>query len=157
MKMKVLYLECDAGASGDMILGALSDLLEDPKEFEGMIVSAGIDVRAIVERGEKSHISGTRVRIIAAGQEEDGIHEHHVQHRKLQDVLDIIQGLNVSAWVKEHSAAIYKDIAEAESKVHGEPVAEIHFHELGMLDAIADIVGSCMLIERLAPEYIVSS
>jgi len=158
MKMKVLYLECGAGASGDMMLGALSDLLDDPKEFEGMIASAGApDVKAVVERGERSHITGTRVRIIAAGQEEGGVHEHHIHHRKLQDVLDIIQGLNVSDWVKEHAVSIYRDIAEAESKVHGEPVAEVHFHELGMLDAIADIVGNCMLIERLAPDYIVSS
>ena len=158
MKMKVLYLECNAGVSGDMLLGALSDLLDDPKELEEMIASAGIpDVKAIVEKGEKSHISGKRVRIIAAGQEEDGIHEHHIQHRKLQDVLDIIQGLNVSDRVKEDASAIYRDIAEAESKVHGESVAEIHFHEVGMLDAIADIVGNCMLMERLAPEYIISS
>ena len=158
MKMKVLYLECNAGVSGDMLLGALSNLLEDPKEFEKMIASAGIpDVEAIVEKGEKSHISGTRVKIIAAGQEEGDFHDHHIQHRTLQDVLDIIKGLNVSDWVKEHATAIYKDIAEAESKVHGESVAEIHFHEVGMLDAIADIVGNCMLMERLAPEYIVSS
>ena len=158
MKMKVLYLECNAGVSGDMLLGALSNLLEDPKEFEKMIASAGIpDVEAIVEKGEKSHISGTRVKIIAAGQEEGDFHDHNIQHRTLQDVLDIIKGLNVSDWVKEHATAIYKDIAEAESKVHGESVAEIHFHEVGMLDAIADIVGNCMLMERLAPEYIVSS
>ncbi|WII08372.1 nickel pincer cofactor biosynthesis protein LarC [Methanomassiliicoccales archaeon LGM-RCC1] len=158
MKMKVLYLECNAGVSGDMLLGALSNLLEDPKEFEKMIASAGIpDVEAIVEKGEKSHISGTRAKIIAAGQEEGDFHDHHIQHRTLQDVLDIIKGLNVSDWVKEHATAIYKDMAEAESKVHGESVAEIHFHEVGMLDAIADIVGSCMLMERLAPEYIVSS
>ena len=158
MKMKVLYLECNAGVSGDMLLGALSNLLEYPKEFEKMIASAGIpDVEAIVEKGEKSHISGTRVKIIAAEQEEGDFHDHHIQHRTLQDVLDIIKGLNVSDWVKEHATAIYKDIAEAESKVHGESVAEIHFHEVGMLDAIADIVGNCMLMERLAPEYIVSS
>ena len=158
MKMKVLYLECNAGVSGDMLLGALSNLLEDPKEFEKMIASAGIpDVEAIVEKGEKSHISGTRAKIIAAGQEEGDFHDHHIQHRTLQDVLDIIKGLNVSDWVKEHATAIYKDMAEAESKVHGESVAEIHFHEVGMLDAIADIVGNCMLMERLAPEYIVSS
>jgi hypothetical protein len=157
--MRTLYLECNAGASGDMILGALADLLPDPMEAKHLIESAGIpDVDIIVERGEKSGIGGTRVRIIAAGQEEgtgDHLSNHH--HRSFQEVMSIIDSLNVSDGVKDDAKAIYTDIAEAESSVHGEPVSEIHFHEVGMLDAIADVVGACLLIERLSLDEIVSS
>ena len=158
--MKALYFECGAGASGDMILGALADLLDDPGSAKSIIESAGIPgIEVRVEKGEKSHITGTRVRIIAKGHEEgaDDVHEHHHEHRSLEDVLKIIRGLSVSDTVSDNAVAIYRDIAEAESKVHGEPVGQIHFHEVGMLDAIADVVGACLLIENLSPDYIVSS
>jgi len=144
-----------------MLLGALSDLLSDPSDVKTMIESAGIPgVEVIVEKGEKSHITGTRVRIITNGVEEGAEghdHGHGHAHRKLSDVLAIIDGLNISDKVRKDAKEIYARIAEAESKVHGEPVGEVHFHEVGMLDAIADIVGNCMLIEKLSPEYIVSS
>ena len=156
--MRTLYFECMAGASGDMILGALADLLSDPYDIKGMIESAGIpDVGVIVEEGEKSHIHGSKVRIIVKGHEEGVDEPHHHGHRKLSDVLETINGLNVSDKVRKDAIQIYTEIAEAESKVHGEPVGEVHFHEVGMLDAIADVVGSCILIEKLSPDYIVSS
>jgi hypothetical protein len=156
--MKTLYLECNAGASGDMILGALSDLLDDPKDAKRIIESAGIpDVEVIVESGEKNHITGTRVRIIAKCQEE-GVNEHHIHtHRTLSEVIGIIDGLKMSDEVRNNAKEIYTRIAEAESKVHGTSVGEVHFHEVGMLDAIADVVGTCMLIEKISPDYIVSS
>ena len=157
--MRTLYLECNAGASGDMMLGALADLLDDPQDAKRLIESAGIpDVEIIVEKAEKSHVGGTRVRVMAAGHEE-GIddHHHHHHHRSFQEVLSIIDSLKVSDDVRRRAKEIYTRVAEAESKVHNEPVSEIHFHEVGMLDAIADIVGTCILIERLAPDYIASS
>jgi hypothetical protein len=157
--MRTLYLECNAGASGDMMLGALADLLDDPQDAKRLIESAGIpDVEIIVEKAEKSHVVGTRVRVMAAGHEEgvDDHHSHH-QHRSFQEVLSIIDSLKVSDDVRRRAKEIYTRVAEAESKVHNESVSEIHFHEVGMLDAIADIVGTCILIERLAPDYIVSS
>jgi hypothetical protein len=156
--MRTLYLECNAGASGDMTLGALADLFEKPEDAKTIIESAGIpDVEVIIERAEKNHIGGTRVRIIAKGQEE-GVNEHaHHGHRKLSDVMGIIDSLSISESVRKDAKEIYTNIARAESEVHGEPVGEVHFHEVGMLDAIADVVGSCMLIERLAPDYIVAS
>jgi uncharacterized protein (TIGR00299 family) protein len=157
--MRTLYLECNAGASGDMMLGALADLLDDPQDAKRLIESAGIpDIEIIVEKAEKFHVGGTRVRVMAAGHEEgvDDHHSHH-QHRSFQEVLSIIDSLKVSDDVRRRAKEIYTRVAEAESKVHNEPVSEIHFHEVGMLDAIADIVGTCILIERLAPDYIVSS
>ncbi len=157
--MKTLYLECNAGASGDMILGSLTDLLKDPFEFKGMIENAGIPgVTAEVAIDDQSSVAGIRVHIKVDGIEEGSREEsEHHDHHGLKDVISIIGGLNVSEMVKSDASQIYRIIAEAESNVHGKPVNEVHFHEVGALDAIADIVGVCMLVERLAPEQIVSS
>ena len=84
-------------------------------------------------------------------------HEHHHEHHSLNDVKTIIGGLNVSDKVKKDAQAVYDILAEAESHVHGTTVTEIHFHEVGNMDAIADIVCVCMLIEKLGPDQIIAS
>ena len=157
--MRTLFLECNAGASGDMILGALTDLLKDPAELGAMLESSGIPgVRCENETSDRSSITGTSVRILVDGVEEGtpGEKKHH-EHHSLGDVMGIIAGLKVSDRVKKDASEIYSIIAEAESQVHGKPVSEVHFHEVGALDAIADIVGVCLLVEKLAPEQIISS
>ena len=155
--MKTLYLECNAGASGDMMLGALAGLLDDPKELETILGSAGIPgIRAEVEKGETFGIAGTRVHVFVDG-EEEGHHGHHHHHRSLSNVIGIIEGLNVSEKVREDAVAVYRLIADAEAEAHGVPVDLVHFHEVGALDAVADIVGTCMLIEKLGAERIIAS
>ena len=157
--MRTLFLECNAGASGDMILGALTDLLKDPAELGAMLESSSIPgVRCEIETSDRSSITGTSVRILVDGVEEGtpGEKKHH-EHHSLGDVMGIIAGLKVSDRVKKDASEIYSIIAEAESQVHGKPVSEVHFHEVGALDAIADIVGVCLLVEKLAPEQIISS
>ena len=157
--MRTLFLECNAGASGDMILGALTDLLKDPAELGAMLESSGIPgVRCEIETSDRSSITGTSVHILVDGVEEGtpGEKKHH-EHHSLGDVMGIIAGLKVSDRVKKDASEIYSIIAEAESQVHGKPVSEVHFHEVGALDAIADIVGVCLLVEKLAPEQIISS
>ena len=84
-------------------------------------------------------------------------HGHHHEHHSLGDVKTIIGNLNVSDKVKKDAQAVYDILAEAESHVHGTTVTEIHFHEVGNMDAIADIVCVCMLIEKLAPDQIIAS
>ena len=84
-------------------------------------------------------------------------HHHEHQHHSLGDVKNIIGSLNVSDKVKEDAQNVYDILAEAESHVHGTTVTEIHFHEVGNMDAIADIVCVCMLIEKLAPDQIIAS
>ena len=155
--MRTLYLECNAGASGDMMLGALTALLDDPNELKPMLESAGIPgIRVEIEKGETFSISGTRVRILVDGEEEGHGHHHH-HHRSLSNVTDIIKGLDVSDWVKDNAVATYLLIADAEAEAHGEPVDLVHFHEVGALDAIADIVGVCMLMEKLSVGKIIAS
>ncbi len=156
--MRTLYLECNAGVSGDMLLGALADLLDNPSEIKQMIESAGIPgIEVMVHPKEMNHIKGNKVEVLVHGQPEGHHHGHSHSHRSLAGVLDIINGLKIPDSVKHHATKIYEDIAKAESEAHGTSVGEVHFHEVGMLDAIADIVGSCLLIHELAPDTIVSS
>ena len=156
--MRTLYLECNAGVSGDMLLGALADLLDNPSEIKQMIESAGIPgIEVMVHSKEMNHIKGNKVEVLVHGQPEGHHHGHSHSHRSLAEVLDIINGLKIPDSVKHHATKIYEDIAKAESEAHGTSVGEVHFHEVGMLDAIADVVGSCLLIYELAPDMIVSS
>lgn len=82
-------------------------------------------------------------------------HSHH--HTSMKDIEHIIGHLNVPEKVKEDAIAVYKLIADAESHAHGRPVEEVHFHEVGAMDAVADIVGVCLAIYKLAPEQIIAS
>ena len=84
-------------------------------------------------------------------------HESHHHHASLGNISALIESLSVSDTVKTHALAVYSLIAEAESYAHGVPVSDIHFHEVGTLDAVADIVGVCLLMEMIAPDKIIVS
>ena len=88
-------------------------------------------------------------------------HEHHAhhhhEHRSLEQMLQIVDGLALSANVKEHAKAVYRLIADAESRAHGRTVGEVHFHEVGAMDAVADISAVCWLMSELAPDEVVAS
>ena len=158
--MRTLFLECNSGASGDMLLGALADLMKDPFELKGMIEGTGIPgISVDVDVDENSSVSGLRVHIAVDGVEEGDIasEKKHHDKRNLKDIVSLIESLNVSDMVKSDAEQIYAEIADAESNVHGKPVNEIHFHEVGALDAVADIIGCCMMVELLAPEQIIAS
>lgn len=178
--MKTLYLDCGNGAAGDMISAALWELTENKEEFIEEVNSIGIPgVKTYALPTQKQGIFGTRFRvtfndieetpnvlpkdaIVELTPEEDlkyAHHEHHHEHEhhSLGDVKTIIGNLNVSDKVKKDAQAVYDILAEAESHVHGTTVTEIHFHEVGNMDAIADIVCVCMLIEKLAPDQIIAS
>ena len=87
----------------------------------------------------------------------DHDHEHHHHHASVADIEALIDGLKVSDKVKADAKAVYALIADAESRVHGRPVSEIHFHEVGTMDAAADVIGVCLLMEQLAPEQVIAS
>ena len=96
------------------------------------------------------------------GHPHDEAHEHehshgHHHHASAADIENLIDGLDVSERVKKDAKAVYALIVEAESKVHGQPVTEIHFHEVGTLDAVADVVGVCLLMEALSPDQVIVS
>lgn len=168
--MKTLYIECNMGAAGDMLLASLAELTGDVKAVENELNSLGIpDVTYSFENSVKCGITGTHARVDVLGTEEDEhMHEHrhehehtheehHHHHTHMSDIERIIGGLNVSDKVKKDALAVYGLIAEAESKAHGKEITEIHFHEVGTMDAVADIVGVCYLLEKIDPQKIISS
>ena len=175
--MKTLYIECNMGAAGDMLLASLSELTGDVKACEERLNSLGIpDVTYEFEKSVKCGIEGTHAHVAVNGVEEDEhmhehhhhdhddhehthehSHEHHHHHTHMSDIENIIGGLNVSDKVKADALAVYGLIAEAESKAHGKPITDIHFHEVGTMDAVADIVGVCVLMEQLGADRIVVS
>ena len=170
--MKILYLECSMGAAGDMLTAALADLTGDRESCEARLNSLGIPgVTFDLETSAKCGIVGVHSNVKVHGESEgehhhhehhhdhehEHEHEHHHHHTSMHDIEHIIGDLDVPAKVKEDATAIYKLIADAESKAHGKPVEEIHFHEVGAMDAVADIVGVCMLMNELAPDKVVVS
>ena len=168
--MKTLYIECNMGAAGDMLTAALLELLEDKEAFIKELNSIGIPgVEYKYEPDTKCGITGTHVTVSVNGTEEDEhIHEHHHSHEHehahehyhsgLHDIEHIVRGhLNIPDKVRDDVMEVYNLIAEAESHVHGVPITDIHFHEVGTMDAIADICAVCLLINRIAPDDIVAS
>ena len=194
--MKILYLDCGMGAAGDMLAGALLELLPDREAFIKKI--NGLKIPEVVVKAEKSikcGIRGTHFQVKVKGKEEEehyghshhdhGSHEHshvhtghthertghtheyshahsdhaqgHHTHSRLKEIEHLVGELLLSAKVKENILAVYRLIAQAESKVHGMPVEEIHFHEVGTVDALTDIAAVCLLMEELAPDRVVVS
>jgi hypothetical protein len=181
--MKTLYLECRMGAAGDMLMAALFDLIDDKAVFLDQINSLGLpDVTVTSQQTQKCGINGWQMRVIIGGHEEhshddnaghehapshehhhhdmhadEHEHEHEHHHTGLGSISALIDSLSVPDPVKADARAIYGLIAAAESAVHGRPVSEVHFHEVGALDAVADIIGTCLLIGRIAPDRIIVS
>ncbi|MDT5293203.1 MAG: pyridinium-3,5-bisthiocarboxylic acid mononucleotide nickel chelatase [Acidobacteriota bacterium] len=148
--MRTLYFDCFAGISGDMTLGAL--------------VGAGVDARALkeglalldlpgyeidFEEVERSGIGATRA-VVRLTREEH-------RHRHLSDIEKIIGGSRLGEAVKERALKIFKRLAEAEARVHNVAVERVHFHEVGAVDAIVDVVGACVGFELLGVERFVAS
>lgn len=169
--MKTLYLDCSMGAAGDMLAAALLELLPDPDAFVAELNALAIPgVRFSREASVKCGITGTHLQVTVHGEEEcahdhhhahahhhDHAHIHH-HHASLHNIEHIVRGhLSLPATVADNVMAVYHLIADAESKAHGKPVSEIHFHEVGTMDAIADITAVCLLMHRLAPDEIIVS
>jgi len=134
-------------------MAALLELHSNPTDFLKRLNSIGIpNTNITAEPSVKCGIKGTHINVAIEQQ-----HHHHHNHSNFHTTQHLIEHLNISETVKKNALAVYKLIAEAESHVHGVPVNQIHFHEVGEMDAVADIVGVCMLIEELAPELILAS
>ena len=210
--MKTLYFDCFAGVSGDMVLGALTDLVGEPDFLPRELARLQLPFSLEVNRGQKLGVTGTKVTVRdCAGRpmdeepEEPGAHgahhgheaqghrgggaeaEHHHhpgaaehphhhehgdaahhhghgehghhehEHRTLAGVCHLIDHADLPPEVGESAKAIFGRIAAAEAKVHGATVEAVHFHEVGAVDAIVDVVGACLLMARIAPDRVVAS
>ena len=153
--MRTIYLDCGMGAAGDMLTAALLELMPNQDAFVEELNGLGIPgIRFTAEKCEKCGILGTHMKVTVHDEEEDG---HHHHHGHLADIRGIVSGLPLPTMVKLDILAVYEEIAQAESHVHGVPVEHIHFHEVGTMDAIADVTAVCLLLHRLAPDKIIVS
>ena len=153
--MRTLYLDCGMGAAGDMLTAALLELLPDRDAFVEELNTLSIPgVGFSAEKCEKCGILGTHMAVTVYGEEESD-HPHH--HGHLGDIRGIVSSLPIPTMVKLDILSVYEEIAQAESHVHGVPVEQIHFHEVGTMDAIADVTAVCLLLHRLAPDKIIVS
>ncbi len=147
--MKTLYFDCFAGASGNMILGGL--------------LALGVDREALLGELKKLPVAGFSVDVTTA--DRSGISATHVdvnapeekKHRHLHHIEAIIDGSDLTASVQQRSREIFRRLAEAEAKVHGIDIQKVHFHEVGAVDAIVDVVGACIGFEMLGIEEFVCS
>ena len=192
--MKTVYLECNMGAAGDMLMAALYELMSESEKqdfletmnrlFPGVeiqprqAVTCGITGTHmdVTVRGEEEHSHDVA---LGCGHDHDHIHEHHHEHDHSHahdhhhdhdhdhghthhhtapaDIAALLDALDAPAEVKDAAKSIYARIADAEAKAHGMPVEKIHFHEVGALDAVADVTGACLAVHMLRPDHITAS
>ena len=178
--MKTLYLDIFSGISGDMFIGALIDLGVDAHKLEHELGKLKLDGYHLhVARQHKSTIEGVKFDVHLAHNdhhEHDPGHAHHHHHtehdhghhhehnehghddqRNFADIKKLINQSKLSPWVKKKSVAVFQRIAEAEGKIHGLPPAQVHFHEVGAVDSIVDIVGAAIALEMLGKPRVVAA
>ncbi len=160
--MKTLYFDCSSGISGNMTLGALLEIIEDDNYLLEELKKLKVEGYKIeISQKVKNGITGKHVDVILDHpHEHHHIHEeehHHHEHRNLEDVYKIIDESTIDEKSKALAKKIFLRVAKAESKVHNKPIEEIHFHEVGAIDSIIDIVGTAILINKINPDKIISS
>lgn len=157
--MKTLFFDSLGGASGDMILGALCGLGIDPRELEEELKSLPIEDFSITVEPFLSHgLQGVQAKVHVHEHHHHGDHhhgEHHHHHgRHFQQIKTMIEESSLPAPVKSQSVRVFERIAVSEAKMHGTTVEKIHFHEVGAMDSILDIVGSCLALHKLGVDQV---
>ncbi len=168
--MKTLLYECFAGISGDMNLGALLDLGADLNHLRDELSKLGLDdeFKLNVARNHKNGIYGTKVDVVLTkNQYEHHEHEHkhhvhqhdhhHADARNFKQIVEIIKSTNLAPRVIRDSLAIFEIVARAEAKIHHMDYREVHFHEVGAVDSIIDIVGAAICMDNLNVDRIVTT
>lgn len=155
--MKVLYFDCSSGISGNMTLGALTEIVGDENYLINELKKLNIDGYKIeISKRIKNGITATYVDVILEHQHH--YHDGHThEHRNLYDIEQIIDNSTLNEKVKKLSKKIFMRVAQAEAKVHNKSINEVHFHEVGAIDSIIDIVGTSILINKINPDKIISS
>src|ERR1039457_1763785 len=182
--MKMLYLDLISGIAGDMFIAALLDLGVDAAKLERELKKLKLDGYHLhISRQQKFSIAGVKFDVHLAQEhdhehahphdhgryhhEQEHSHEHHHGHehhnhahddqRNFSEIKQVISRSKLSAWVRQKSIAVFQRIAEAEGKIHGLPPTEVHFHEVGAVDSIVDIVGAAIALELLGKPRVFAS
>jgi uncharacterized protein (TIGR00299 family) protein len=146
--VRVAYFDCFSGISGDMTLGALIHAGVDAESIRGAVASLGLPVEIKVARVRKNGFDATHVAVVAP-------HEH--AHRHLHHITKIIDAGRLTDRQRQLAHKIFRRLAEAEAAVHGSTIDKVHFHEVGAIDSIVDIVGSAVAIDLLGVDRVVAS
>ena len=156
--MKTLYIDCAMGCAGDMLTAALLELHPDRDGFIARMNDA-LGGKAVLSAkpDRKCGVMGTHVTVLINGDEEGEPERHHHHHTSVAEITEFIDTVPLADEVKDNAKAVYTHIAEAESRVHGHPIENIHFHEVGSLDALADVLSVCELMHELAPDKVLAS
>lgn len=156
--MKTLYIDCAMGCAGDMLTAALLELHPDRDGFIARMNDA-LGGKAVLSAkpDRKCGVMGTHVTVLINGDEEGEPERHHHHHTSVAEITEFIDAVPLADEVKDNAKAVYTHIAEAESRVHGHPIENIHFHEVGSLDALADVLSVCELMHELAPDKVLAS
>ena len=156
--MKTLYIDCAMGCAGDMLTAALLELHPDRDGFIARMNDA-LGGKAVLSAkpDRKCGVMGTHVTVLINGDEEGEPERHHHHHTSVAEITEFIDTVPLADDVKDNAKAVYTHIAEAESRVHGHPIENIHFHEVGSLDALADVLSVCELMHELAPDKVLAS
>lgn len=149
--MKILYYDCFSGISGDMNLGAMIDLGVPPSHLLAELKKLDVPSCEIsVQRDQRRGITGTRVEVVLPGDADP-------DHRSYKHIVTLIEKSGLSGSVKEISVKIFEKLARAEAKVHGCNIEDVHFHEIGAVDSLVDIVGAALCLEYLKADRVLSS
>jgi hypothetical protein len=141
-RVKIAYLDCFSGISGDMMIGALIDAGFPIEELKRALQSLPLEGYTLeATREDRNHLFGTRFKV--------NVSKHHHPHRKFSDIKDLLHAGNLSPEVRDKSIAVFEAIAVEEGKIHGCSPEEVHFHEVGAVDSIVDIVGSVLGMKSL--------
>ncbi len=156
--MKTLYIDCCMGAAGDMLTAALMELCPDREAFLKKI-NAALGGNAVLSASadQKCGVKGTQVTVTIGGDTEGEEHKHRHEHTDVHRLQTLIKGMPLSEKVRADAVAVFDSIAQAEAEVHGHPMENIHLHEVGSLDAVADVVAVCLLMEMLSPDDVLAS
>ncbi len=179
--MRIAYLDCFSGISGDMFLGALIDAGVSPKIFEEAVAALNIGARLEISRVNRSGISATKIDVVVNGEKDSPRgsrtrvsdlhvhseshrdahhHEHDHEHhhgRGLAEIREIVSSAEISGPAKQTAIAIFEKLGHAEAKIHNISVEKVHFHEVGAVDALVDIVCAAIGAEALGVDEIICS
>lgn len=146
--MRICYLDAFSGISGDMTVGALSDACPDPRPLLAVLDDLGTGAGFGIQRTDRQGLTAFKFQVTGGDTK---------SHRHLHNILELIEKSDLSRRAKRNATAIFERLGKAEAKVHGIPLAKVHFHEVGALDSICDIIGACAGFELLGIDAIYSS
>ena len=160
--MKSIWINCQAGVAGDMLLGALIDAGADPVAIADILYGLNLDGWALTsDRVDRAGISATHAIVVEHHHHDDNAdrsdHHDHAHHRPYRDIVELITAADIPDRVKQRALATFRTLGEAEARVHGDTIDDVEFHEVGSIDAIIDIVGTCAALEVLGIDHVTAS